>query len=83
MKRGKPAGLESGHFPSYKEVSLAVYDITGRLVKTLVDESQKSGVYRIQWAGLDDAGERVPSGIYFYRLKVGGKTETKKVVLLR
>ena len=68
-------------------VHLAIYDITGRLVETLVDESQEPGVYQIQWDGRTGISH-VRSGIYFYRLTVGAihelplQTKTRKLILL-
>ena len=71
-----------------QDVRLVIYDITGRLVETLVNESQESGVHRVLWDGKDQK-----SGIYFYRLQIsqspfnkgdkGDFIETKKMVLLR
>jgi hypothetical protein len=69
--------------PAEDQVSLKVYDLSGRLVKTLVSESQKSGVYAFKWDGRDNSGKRLPSGIYFYRFKSGDYTATKKLILLR
>jgi len=59
-------------------VRLAIYDLTGRLVETLVNQFQESGVYRVQWEGKNQ-----PSGIYFYRLQSGNLTATKRLILLR
>ncbi|MCH7760972.1 SBBP repeat-containing protein, partial [candidate division TA06 bacterium] len=59
-------------------VQLVVYDITGRLVETLVDQFQEPGVYSIKWSA-----KEAPSGIYFYRLTSGSITVTKKMILLR
>ena len=64
--------------PATGAVTLEVYDMTGRLVKTLVDEHQKSGLYQVRW---DAQGQA--SGIYFYRLQAGGFTATRKMTLLR
>ena len=64
--------------PVAGSVTLEVYDITGRLVKTLVGEHKKPGVYEVQWDGKNHA-----SGVYFYRLNAGGFTDTKKMTLLR
>jgi len=68
-------------------VSLEIYNITGRLVKTLVDGRQEAGVHSVVWDGRDARGQEVGSGIYFYRLQVIGdrlKVEkSRKMVLLR
>ncbi len=64
-------------------VKLSIFDITGREVKTLVDDSKKAGRYLASWDGTDNAGQNVASGIYFYQLKAGDVTMTKRMVLLR
>jgi photosystem II stability/assembly factor-like uncharacterized protein len=64
--------------PSSKFVMLKVYDILGREVRTLVNEELKAGSYETTF---DASG--LASGIFFYRLVVGGFTETKKLMLLR
>jgi hypothetical protein len=63
-------------------VRLVVYDITGRLVETLVDERQTPGAYEIRWnSRTPESGVR--SGIYFCRLIAGDYIETRKMILLR
>jgi flagellar hook assembly protein FlgD len=57
-----------------------IYDVTGRLVRTLVNELQKPGYYRVLWDGKDDLGKAVASGIYFYRIEAGDFTAVKKIV---
>ncbi len=64
-------------------VSLKIYNVTGQLVRTLVDEHQKSGSSSIIWNGRDERGRRVASGVYFYRLEAGEFVTSKKIVLLR
>ncbi len=70
-------------------VTLKVYDVLGREIKTLVHEQQSAGRYQVRWNGRDDAGQAVSSGVYFYRLRAvsaeNGKmhTFTKKMLLLR
>jgi parallel beta-helix repeat protein len=59
-------------------VSLKVYDRLGRLVSTLVNGSLRPGVHEA-----DFDGSRLESGIYFYRIVAGGRTETRKMILLR
>jgi flagellar hook assembly protein FlgD len=64
-------------------VTLRVYDIAGRLVRTLVAGSRAPGAYTEHWDGRSDSGERVASGIYFYRLESDRRSLTRKAVLLR
>ncbi len=65
-------------------VTLKIYDITGRLVRTLVDRELAARHYEERWDGLNDAGMPVGSGVYFYRL-IAGKNfvSVKKMVLLK
>jgi len=66
-------------------VRLAVYDIRGRLVKELVNGFQPAGSHRATWSPLIEGQRRgkIPTGIYFLRLEAGGKTLTRKIVLVR
>jgi hypothetical protein len=64
-------------------VSLNIYDVQGRKVKTLVSQELSAGYKSIFWEGKDDLGKEVSSGVYFYTLKVGDFSETKKLVLLK
>ena len=64
-------------------VSLVIYDVAGRLVKTLVDEERGAGGHKVVWDGKNNTGSTVASGIYFYRLVAGDFVQTKKLVLLR
>jgi hypothetical protein len=59
-------------------VELNIYDITGRLVESLVNEKMNSGEYRIKWNGLNQ-----PSGVYFLRLKTGTNEHLQKITLLK
>ncbi|MCH7760839.1 VCBS repeat-containing protein [candidate division TA06 bacterium] len=64
-------------------VRLAVYDISGRLVRTLVDEGHMRGSHQVRWDGKDRYGEKLSSGVYFYRLALENGTLTRKLILLR
>ncbi len=64
-------------------VSLSIYDSAGRLVRVLVDEERKAKVYNELWDGRDRNGNAVTSGVYFYQLRSGSFTGTKKMILLR
>jgi len=65
------------------EVNLAVYDITGSLVKTLVDGSLEAGLHSIVWNGKDNSGSEVSSGIYFYRLSDSAGENVRRMTLLK
>ncbi|HRX51543.1 MAG TPA: C25 family cysteine peptidase [Candidatus Krumholzibacteria bacterium] len=69
--------------PREGPVSLKVFDLSGRLVRTLVDESLSAAVHEVTWRGQDDAGRRVASGSYYYRLSAGGETLVRKMTLLK
>jgi hypothetical protein len=71
------------HLPSSGLASLEIYDILGRRVRTLVSRNMPAGKCRVFWNGRSDSGNDVASGVYFYRLKVGNFTTTKKLVLLK
>jgi len=62
---------------------LKIYDILGRLVRTVVDEELAPGFYAKQWDGFNDDGVRTSSGLYFYRIRAGDFVETKKMTLLK
>jgi hypothetical protein len=65
-------------------VTLRVYDVSGRLVATLVDEDSTPGRYEATWEGRTDSGRSVASGIYFYRLTIGERESfTRKLLLLK
>jgi len=66
-----------------QRVTLKVYDVTGKLVKTLVNEQKELGHYVCIWDGKDDAGKKVSTGIYFMRFKAGDYHEARKLMIIR
>jgi flagellar hook assembly protein FlgD len=68
-------------------VSLRIYDVGGRLVRTLIDAPMARGRYAgadaAVWDGIDDAGRRVSSGVYFYRLVTSDLDASRRMVLLK
>ena len=64
-------------------LTLSVYDVSGRLVKTLVNEWTRAGSHIVSWDGRSDLGAQISSGVYFCRLRTGGFTETRKIVMLK
>jgi hypothetical protein len=64
-------------------ISIKVYNAQGQRVSTLVDERKDAGRFAVHWDGTNDAGRRVASGIYFYRMESGDFTMTHKMLLMR
>jgi hypothetical protein len=64
-------------------VSLNIYDIQGRLVRSLISGSLSAGLHSSVWDGRDNAGKTVSSGVYLARFIMEGKTETRKMALVR
>jgi hypothetical protein len=70
--------------PRDASVELAVYDVTGRLVRTLVSEpAHSAGRHTVRWNGRDDGGRSVAAGVYFARLVVDAESTASKMVLLK
>lgn len=69
--------------PGTEQVRLAVYNLLGQKIKTLVDGVQTAGVHDIVWDGKDTSGKAVGSGVYFYRLETDGVVKTRKMMLIR
>jgi hypothetical protein len=63
-------------------VRMTVYDVGGRVVRTLVDGPQTAGQHDVQWDGNDDRGSRLPAGVYSYRVQSGGSSRARRLVLL-
>lgn len=64
-------------------VSIRIYDVSGRTVRTLVDGWRPGGTHRVTWDGRDAAGNAVSSGVYFYRMAAGSFVEARRMVLLK
>ncbi len=64
-------------------VEIMIYDISGRLIRTLCGRDLEAGAHSTTWDGRDGAGRQVSSGVYFCRLKTGIYTATSRLVLLR
>jgi hypothetical protein len=64
-------------------VNLEVFNIKGQKVKKLVDEILPAGQHSVTWNGKDENGKSVASGVYFYKMKAGQYTSTKKMILMK
>jgi len=69
--------------PQAAHVRLQVFDLGGRLVRTLADESHAAGTQRFQWDGRADDGSVAPTGLYFARVEADGRTASQRIVRMR
>ncbi len=66
-----------------QEISLRIFDLEGKLVRTLIAGRRDSGTHSVTWSGKNDRGERVASGLYFCRLTSAEGTQTRKMTLVK
>jgi hypothetical protein len=69
--------------PEQSRVTVAVYDMMGRKVATLVDGVRSSGPHAVGWNGQSDSGQNLASGVYLLRMRAEGKSETKRMTIIR
>ncbi|NOZ60139.1 MAG: T9SS type A sorting domain-containing protein, partial [Calditrichaeota bacterium] len=73
----------SYNLPQTMRVRITVLDITGRTIKVLADEMQSAGAHLVFWDGRNEIGKSAASGVYWYRIKAGNISQTRKLILLR
>ncbi len=78
-----PITTLSYDLPKDSEVRLAIFDVLGNEVSTLVSSNQKTGFKSVQWDATDSMGRPVSAGIYLYQIQAGEFVQTKKMVLLK
>jgi hypothetical protein len=64
-----------------KTVSINIYDVTGRLIRTLVDERMHEGLHELVWNGKDEKNDTVNSGIYLLKLSGGDYSQTETIIV--
>lgn len=69
--------------PESRPVRLAIYDVSGRLVKTLAKGSCNAGEHSVVWDGLNEMGEVISSGVYFYCITAGDWSATRRLVMVK
>jgi flagellar hook assembly protein FlgD len=69
--------------PDAARLRVAVFDIIGRRVRTLVAGPRQPGTHQVIWNGRDDAGHSVGTGVYLCRLTAGTRAETRRMLLLK
>jgi len=65
------------------QVTLKIYNLQGQVVRTLVDTEKQAGSYAVLWNGTDDNGSQLPSGVFYYTLKVNEFKDTKKLIFMK
>jgi flagellar hook assembly protein FlgD len=65
------------------QASLVIYDVRGRRVAELLNESLTAGDHEVMWNGKTDTGEPAPAGVYFYSFKAGEYETTEKLLMLK
>ena len=64
-------------------VEISVYDLSGRLVKTLLNKSQQKGDYKVEWDATNQSEQKVSSGFYVYSIKFDNVVLSKKMILMK
>jgi hypothetical protein len=78
-----PTTSISFSLPKDEHVVLSIYNITGQLVRTLVNERKNAGTHSIMWNGRNESGAQVTSGLYIYKIKAGSYTQVRKMSLMK
>jgi flagellar hook assembly protein FlgD len=69
--------------PIDSDVRLAIFDMLGNEVTTMVNTNQQAGFKSVQWDAMDSMGRPVSAGVYLYHIQAGEFVQTKKMVLLK
>ena len=69
--------------PEASDVRITIYNVTGQKVRTLLHKQHNPGRYRIMWSGVNDFGQPVSSGMYFYRIMASDFVSVKKLILMK
>ena len=78
-----PVTIIEYDIPVNAAVQLLIYDILGRQVRVLVNESMEAGYKSVRWNGRNDQGRNVSAGMYFYSIQAGDFVKTRKMILLK
>jgi len=76
-------GINDPIIGGYTRAVLEVRNVAGLLVRRLVDELASPGFYSVRWDGLNEAGQTVASGVYYYMLDIGPITQYRKLLFLK
>ena len=69
--------------PEDAMVNITVFDMMGKVVRTLVNDQQSAGYKTLQWNAMSNSGQPVSSGLYIYTIQTGEFSKTRKMILLK
>jgi hypothetical protein len=78
-----PSTIIRYELPKMSNVSIKIYDALGKEVRSLIDEAQNAGTHNLLWDAVNNYGQRVSSGVYFYRIVAGDFVQTKKMLMIK
>ena len=78
-----PSTILQYYLPQNEFVTISIYDISGKLISSLVNKNQHSGYKSVRWNSTNNQGQRVSAGVYLYSIEAGDFRETKKMILLK
>ena len=78
-----PSTMIRFEVPATAHVKIRLYDVTGRLVRTLLDETRDAGTFEVEWDGRNGVGDCVPAGLYFCKMTAGDFTGVQRMLLVK
>ena len=69
--------------PQSTKISFIIFDVNGRLIKTLADAEMQAGTHQLTWNASDEKGNAVVAGMYVLKMHAGNYVETKKIVIVK
>lgn len=78
-----PSTMISFALDAERHVTISIYDVRGRKIRTLVSATYGEGPHEVEWDGTDDDDAAVSSGVYFYRMRAGNTDQSRRMVLVR
>lgn len=78
-----PSTIIKYQIPSSGRVSIQIFDISGRLIRSINQEMKNAGTYQVVWEGKNNESQTVASGVYFYMVKFNNSIMTKKMLFIK
>ena len=78
-----PSTIIRYELPKDSQVKLDIFDVKGRYIRSLSDNTEAAGTHNVQWDSRDSQGRKVPNGVYFYTITTNDFTQTNKMVFIK